>query len=327
MSQILFEQSESRFVLFPLKSPEIFKRYKLARDVFWVPNEINIEPQEIEQFQNLKIEEKNVILKILAFFANADNIVIDNLLSNFCNDVKLMEAKLFFSFQAAIESIHSEMYALLINAYAEDNTQKMKLFNSIQTDPIVKMKTDFAIKWMHSDAPFSERATAFACLEGILFSSSFAFIYYFKKRNLLNALTLSNEFISRDEKMHADFAIFLVNMFKDYVPECDPYECKPSSQTILQIVQESVEIESFFVKSCLQYDLIGLSSENMIKYVKFVADKLLTDLKCEKFYKEKNPLDFMRMMSLDTRTNFFESRSSQYQKINDKAEKFVDVDF
>lgn len=326
MADLLFNNSETRFVLFPLKSATIFERYKNARDVFWVPNEINIEPREIEEFQSMKSEEQHVILKVLAFFANADNIVIENLLTNFSNDVKLMEAKLFFSFQAAIEAIHSEMYSLLINAYAKDNEQKLKLFYSIKNDAIVKMKTDFAIKWMQSSAPFSERAVAFACLEGILFSSSFAFIYYFKKRGLLQALTLSNEFISRDEKMHADFAILLVNMFDQYSAESDPNTTRPSEQTILQIVQESVEIETYFVNSCLESDLIGLSSENMILYVQYVADRLLQDLNCDKFYKVNNPLDYMQMMSLDTRTNFFESRSSQYQKVENSKE-FEDIDF
>jgi len=327
MADVLFDATDARFVLFPLRSPAIFEKYKDARDVFWVPNEVNIEPSEIEQFQNLKEEEKHVILKVLAFFANADNIVIENLLTNFTQDVHLMEAKLFFSFQAAMESIHSEMYALLINAYAKDKEQRHQLFNSIKNDPIVKMKTDFAIKWMNSTAPFSERAVAFACLEGILFSSSFAFIYYFKKRGLLPTLTLSNEFISRDERMHADFAVLLVNMFDSYTPEVDPLITRPSDQTILHIIQEAVDIECHFVDSCLEFDLIGLSSTDMRIYVQFVADMMLTGLKCDKYYKSKNPLDYMHMISLDTRTNFFESRSSQYQKSETTTDKFIDEDF
>lgn len=320
MADILFKNDISRFTLFPLKSEAIFEAYKNARDVFWVPNEIDITVAEINEFNSMKPAEKKIILNILAFFASADNIVLNNLMTNFSNDVTLTEATMFFSFQASIESIHSEMYALLIDAYCENNEQKMQIFNSIENNNIVQLKTNFAIKYLESKQPFTERAVAFACIEGILFSSSFAFIYYFKQKNMLPALTLSNEFISRDEKMHSDFAILLVNLFDEYNSDDELNRTRPSNSTILEIIKEAVNIETVFVKECLDTDLIGLSCNDMIQYVQFVADTILIQLKCEKHYMVNNPLDYMNAMSLEQRTNFFESRSSQYQKADNITE-------
>ena len=327
MAALLFDTTDERFVLHPLKSPVIYDAFQKLRDVFWTAAEVDILPSEISQFQAMKEEERNVILKILAFFANADNVVLGNLMDCFCTEVKLSEAKLFYSFQAANEAVHSEMYSLLINAYVTDAAEKTQIFRSIITDPIVQRKTDFATAWLKSEAPFSERAVAFACIEGILFSSSFAFVFYFKKKGVLPALTLSNEFISRDEKQHADFAVLLCNLFDDYSAEADPHATRPSDQTILHIVQEAVEIECDFVDSCLETDLIGLSADQMKQYVKHVADRLLQDLRCEKFYQASQPLQFMESMSLDTRANFFESRNSQYQKATNDDDDSDDDDF
>lgn len=327
---MLFDKSTERFVLFPLKSKDIFDMYEKARDVFWVPNEVPIEPAETEFFKNkLKPEEQQVILKVLAFFAASDGIVIENLVQNFCQEVQLCEARLFYTFQAAMEAIHSEMYSLLIDSYAKNSEEKNKLFKAIENEPTIKSKADFAMKWMDPKRSFTERCVAFACVEGIQFSSSFCVIYWFKKRGILPGLTLSNEFISRDEALHAQFACLLFSKFPPYSESLAKEELtQPPKSTVLSIVRDAVAIECDFVRDCIQTDLIGLSAKEMCQYVEFTADRLLRQLGNENYYKSSNPFDWMTMISLDSRQNFFESNSSQYQKVDGTSTtNFIDDDF
>jgi len=260
---------------------------------------------------------------VLAFFAASDGIVNENLVERFMQEVQVPEARCFYGFQIAIENIHSEMYSLLIDTYIRDAAEKDKLFNAIETIPAIKRKADWALKWINANnASFAERIIAFAAVEGIFFSGSFAAIFWLKKRGLMPGLTFSNELISRDEGLHCDFACLL---FKHLVN-------KPSQDRIYEIIKDAVEIECEFLTEALPVALIGMNCDLMVQYIKFVADRLLVELECEKVYKTSNPFDFMEAISLEGKTNFFEKRVGEYQKMGVMGKKednkfTLDADF
>ncbi|KAG7160220.1 Ribonucleoside-diphosphate reductase subunit M2-like [Homarus americanus] len=271
----------------------------------------------------LKDGERHFISHILAFFAASDGIVNENLVERFCQEVQVTEARCFYGFQIAIENVHSEMYSLLINAYIDDPMEQNKLFNAIETLPCVKKKANWALRWIsHNTATFAERIIAFAAVEGIFFSGSFAAIFWIKKRGLMPGLTFSNELISRDEGLHTDFACL---MFKHLVN-------KPSEEHVQSIIDDAVKIEQEFLTDALPVNLIGMNCMLMRQYIEFVADRLLVELNCEKLYNVGNPFDFMENISLEGKTNFFEKRVGEYQKcgvMNSKEERCftLDADF
>jgi len=258
----------------------------------------------LADWDRLKKEEKHFISHVLAFFAASDGIVNENLVENFSVEVQVTEARCFYGFQVAIENVHSEMYSLLIDMYIKESAEKEKLFNAIETLPCVKKKADWAFKWMHCDKSFPERIIAFASVEGIFFSGSFAAIFWLKKRGLMPGLTFSNELISRDEGLHCDFACLL---FKHVLQ-------KPTPSTVRQIVCEAVEIEKEFLTEALPCALIGMNNGLMKIYIEFVADRLLVALGQPKVYNSENPFPFMENISLEGKTNFFEKKVSEYQK-------------
>lgn len=253
----------------------------------------------------MKEEEKHFISHVLAFFAASDGIVNENLVERFCKEVQIPEARFFYGFQIMIENVHSEMYSLLIETYIFDPVEKDRLFNAIETLPCVKKKADWALKWIHDErSSYGERVLAFAAVEGIFFSGSFAAIFWLKKRGLMPGLTFSNELISRDEGLHTDFACL---MFKYLVN-------KPSNEKIIGIISDAVSIEQEFLTDALPVALIGMNCELMKKYIEFVADRLLVELGCPKIYNTENPFDFMDNISLEGKTNFFEKKVGEYQK-------------
>merc|ERR1712020_172099 len=272
-------------------------------------------------WNRLKPDEKYFIKHVLAFFAASDGIVNENLVEKFMQEVQVPEARCFYGFQIAIENIHSEMYSLLIDTYIKDPAEKDKLFNAIETLPAVMKKANWALNWINN-ASYAERVIAFASVEGIFFSGSFAAIFWLKKRGLMPGLTFSNELISRDEGLHTDFACLMYHHL----------QTKPSEDRIVEIVQEAVETEIEFLTDALPVKLIGMNHELMATYIKFVADRLFVELNCNKIYKVTNPFDFMENISLDGKTNFFEKRVGDYQKAgvmsNREDNKFtLDADF
>ena len=304
MSELITE-NPNRFVLYPIKYPKLFEFYKKHIASFWTVDEIEMS-QDLIDWDKLTKSEKDFILCILGFFAASDGIVVENLVTNFCAEVQLPEARAMYSFQAAMENIHSETYSLMIDTLA-DSKQKAKLFNHIATHPGTKAKADWAMKYMHAKrgciTNFSERLVAFACVEGIMFSSSFCAIFWLKNRGLCPGLTFSNELISRDEGLHRDFALAMYKM-------CP----KLSRKRILEIVNSAVEVELEFVKHSLPENLKGMNNTTMKEYVEFVADHLLNSLGYYKFYKTHNPFPFMNMISLEGKTNFFERRVGEYSR-------------
>ena len=299
----LTEKTNARFVLFPIKYPEIWDMYKKTEASFWVAEEIDLLP-DLADWKKLNDNERHFISHVLAFFASSDSIVTENLATRFYNDVTIPEARCFYSYQMAIEGIHSETYSLLIDTYVSDPEEKNKLFNAIETVPVVKKKAEWALKWIDSNESFEERLVGFSCVEGIMFSSSFCSIYWLKKRGLMPGLTFSNVLISRDEGLHTDFAVLLHNMS----------DKKVSKERITQIVVEAVEIESEFCSEALPVNLIGMNEKLMIQYVQFVADQLLVSYGCNKYYNVTNPFDFMELISLQNKNNFFEKRTAEYRK-------------
>lgn len=304
MSHLLAENPD-RFVLYPIKYPKLFEFYKKHIASFWTVEEIDIS-QDTMDWQKLTPGERDFILCILGFFAASDGIVVENLVTNFCSEVQLPEARAMYSFQAAMENIHSETYSLMIDTLAT-NEQKEHLFHHIDNHPGTKAKAKWAMNYMKAIkgdvTNFSERLVAFACVEGIMFSSSFCAIFWLKTRGLCPGLTFSNELISRDEGLHRDFAVALYK-------ECP----KLPRKRILEIVESSVEAEMIFVKHSLPVNLKGINFDMMSNYVKFVADHLLNALGYNKLYKTKNPFPFMSMISLEGKTNFFERRVSEYSR-------------
>jgi ribonucleoside-diphosphate reductase beta chain len=300
----ILAENKDRFVLFPIQHDDIWQWYKKAEASFWTAEEIDLH-QDIQDWENkLNDDERYFIKHVLAFFAASDGIVNENLAENFVNEVQYTEAKFFYGFQIMMENIHSETYSLLIDTYIKDTKESGKLFNAIETFPAIKKKADWALRWIESDS-FMERLIAFAAVEGIFFSGSFCSIFWLKKRGLMPGLTFSNELISRDEGMHCDFAVHLHN---NHIVNKVPKE------RITQIITEALDIEREFITESLPVDLIGMNSRSMTQYLEFVADRLLVELECDKVYNSTNPFDFMEMISLQGKTNFFERRVSEYQK-------------
>ncbi len=300
----ILTDNPNRFVLFPIEHNDIWDIYKKAEASFWTAEEIDLH-QDITDWENkLTADEQYFIKHILAFFAASDGIVNENLAENFVNEVQYTEAKFFYGFQIMMENIHSETYSLLIDTYVKDKAERNRLFNAIETFDAIKKKADWALRWIESPS-FAERLIAFAAVEGIFFSGAFCSIFWLKKRGLMPGLTFSNELISRDEGMHCDFAVHLHNNhLANKVPQ----------ERINQIITEALAIEREFITESLPVDLIGMNSRLMVQYLEFVADRLLTELNCPKVYNSENPFDFMDMISLEGKTNFFEKRVSDYRK-------------
>jgi len=296
--------SDKRFVLFPIKYESMWKMYKKAESSFWTVEEVDLS-NDLDHWEGLEEEERHFICHVLAFFAASDGIVNENLLFRFGAEVQVPEARAFYGFQIMMENIHSEMYSLLIETYIRDADKKRELFNAIFTIETVKKKAEWALKWISNvNQPFSTRIVAFACVEGIFFSGSFASIFWLKKRGLMPGLTFSNELISKDEGLHTEFACL---MHEHLINKC-PHE------TVLNIVKEAVSIEKEFLAECLPVKLIGMNCELMCEYIEFIADTLLINLHLPKYYKTKNPFDFMENISLNGKTNFFEKKVAEYQK-------------
>ena len=310
----LLTPDDNRFVMFPIKYDDIWAMYKKQIDCFWRPEEVDLS-KDITHWTSLNADEQNFISMILAFFAASDGIVLENLAQRFMSDVQVSEARAFYGFQIAMENIHSHTYSLLIETYIKDKEQKHKLFNAINTFPCIKKKSDWAQKWIHDNrSSFATRLVAFACIEGIFFSGAFCSIFWLKKRGLLPGLTFSNELISRDEALHCEFAILLYSKLVK----------KLSKAKIHEIVKECVEIEIEFICEALPCRLIGMNSDLMGQYIKFVADRLCVQLGYPKIYNVANCFDFMELISIESKSNFFERVVSEYALANVKK---TDTDF
>ena len=302
MDEPLLKKTEKRFVIFPIQYLDLWNMYKKAVACFWVTEEVDLSN---DNWDSLKSDEKHFLSHILAFFAASDGIVNENLAERFCQEVQIPEARCFYGFQIAMENIHSEMYGLLLDTYIKDPNEKQTLFNAIETLPYVKKKAQWSISWIQTyNASFGERLVAFAAVEGIFFSGSFAAIFWLKKRGLMPGLTFSNELISRDEGLHCDFACLMLKHLNE----------KPSEAKIIKIISEAVSIEEEFITEALPVALIGMNNHLMKQYIRFVADRLLVELNCQKIYHVENPFDFMELISLEGKTNFFERKVSEYRK-------------
>lgn len=298
----LLAPDDNRFVMFPIQDQDIWKMYKKQVDCFWRAEEIDLSKDGVH-WESLEKDERYFISMILAFFAASDGIVLENLAARFMNDVQLSEARAFYGFQIAIENIHSETYSLLIESYIKNTEEKNRLFHAIEHFPCIKKKADWAQKWMHDNrSSFATRLVAFACVEGIFFSGAFCSIYWLKKRGLMPGLTFSNELISRDEALHTEFAVLLYNKLQK----------KMTKSRIHEIIKEAVEIETEFICEALPCRLIGMNSQLMTQYIQFVADRLCLQLGYDKIYNVANPFDFMELISLESKTNFFEKRVDSY---------------
>jgi ribonucleoside-diphosphate reductase beta chain len=320
--EVLLKENKDRFVLLPIKYPQIWEMYKKSEASFWTAEEIDLSDDQ-KHWDNLNDGERHFISHILAFFSASDGIVNENLAVNFMSEVQLPEARCFYGFQIMMENIHSETYALLIDTYIKDPVEKDRLFHAIETVPCVKRKAEWALRWIDGGS-FAERLVAFAAVEGIFFSGSFCSLFWLKKRGLMPGLTFSNELISRDEGMHCEFACLLYKMLENRLSE----------ETVQGIIRDAVEIEKEFVTDALPVALIGMNAKLMAQYIEFVADRWLTELGYSKVYNATNPFDFMEMISLQGKTNFFEKRVGDYQKsgvltsTEDKASAFsLDDDF
>ena len=299
----ILKENKNRFVLFPIEHHDIWEFYKKAEASFWTAEEIDLS-QDFKDWEHLTEGERHFISHVLAFFAASDGIVNENLAENFVAEVQYTEAKFFYGFQIAIENIHSEVYSLLIDTYVKDPKERDKLLNAIETLDCVKKKAEWALRWIEQ-ASFAERLIAFAAVEGIFFSGSFCSIFWLKKRGLMPGLSFSNELISRDEGLHCDFACLLYN---------NHLVNKLPVARVTQIITDAVAIEKEFVTDALPVRLIGMNAKLMSQYIEFVADRLLVELNCPKVYNVTNPFDFMEMISLQGKTNFFEKRVGEYQK-------------
>jgi ribonucleotide reductase beta subunit family protein with ferritin-like domain len=298
----LLLEDQNRFVMFPIQDQSIWDMYKKQVDCFWRAEEVDLS-RDYTDWKTLNDDEKHFISMILAFFAASDGIVLENLGSRFMSEIQLSEARAFYGFQIAMENIHSQMYSLLIETYIQNKNEKMKLFHALDNFPCIKKKADWAIKWIHDNrSSFATRLIAFACVEGIFFSGAFCSIYWLKKRGLMPGLTFSNELISRDEALHTEFAILL---YKKLIR-------KVQKNKVYDIVKEAVEIEKEFITEALPCRLIGMNSVLMSQYIEFVADRLLLQLGYDKIYNSTNPFNFMELISVESKTNFFEKRVSEY---------------
>jgi len=324
-SDPLLMDNPRRWVMFPIQYPEVWEMYKKHEASFWTAEEIDLS-QDNKDWEKLSESEQHFIKHVLAFFAASDGIVLENLASQFSTEVQIPEARAFYGFQMAMENIHSETYSLLIEQYIKDPSEKERIFDAIHTMPAVSEKAHWAVQWMQKDNSFAERVVAFAAVEGILFSGSFCAIYWLKKRGLMPGLTFSNELISRDEGLHTEFACMLYRMLQNKLPD----------DVMNGIIRGAVAAERRFICDALSCDLIGMNNELMTKYIEFVADRLLVALGHPKIYHATNPFDWMELISLQGKTNFFEKRVGEYQKAgvmasagetSDTAAFSLDVDF
>ena len=318
MNEPMLAEDPTRFTLFPICHHDLWKAYETHKNAFWTAQEIDYS-SDLEDWNKLSDDEKYFIEHILAFFAGADGIVLENLVSCFCKEVQIPEARCFYGFQGAMENIHSEVYSLLIDTFIRDPERKTKLFNAIETIPCVSKKANWALQWINQDRRFAERLVAFSVVEGIFFSGSFCAIFWLKSRGLMvKALGTSNELIARDEGLHTDFAVLLYSKLEN----------KLSRDTIIDIVTSAVKIEEEFITQSLPCRMIGMNSELMVQYIRFVADRLIQQLGYEAYYNETNPFDFMTLNSLDGKTNFFEKRVTEYTVANSDTSEFkIDDDF
>jgi len=300
----ILQENKDRFVIFPIKHQDIWEYYKKQEACIWTAEEIDLHTDLNDWNNKLSDDEKYFVKHILAFFAASDGIVNENLAENFVSEVQYPEAKFFYGFQIMMENIHSETYSLLIDTYVKDEVEKNELFHAIEVFPAIKEKADWALRWINSDS-FAERLIAFAAVEGIFFSGSFCSIFWLKKRGLMPGLTFSNELISRDEGMHCDFAVHLHN---------NHLVNKVSKARITEILTDALSIERRFITESLPVSLIGMNANLMTQYLEFVTDRLLVELGCDRVYNSSNPFDFMDMISLQGKTNFFEKRVAEYQK-------------
>ena len=313
----LLTPDDNRFVMFPIADNDIWKMYKKQVDCFWRAEEIDLS-KDMAHWETLNADERHFISMILAFFAASDGIVLENLGMRFMSEVQLSEARAFYGFQIAMENIHSEVYSVLIDTYIKDREQKHKLFTALEHFECIKKKSDWAQKWIHDKrSSFATRLIAFACVEGIFFSGAFCSIYWFKKRGLMPGLTFSNELISRDEALHTEFAVMLYNKLQK----------KVAKNKVIEIIKEAVEIENEFICDALPCRLIGMNSHLMTQYIEFVADRLAVQLGAGEIYGTKNPFDFMELISLEGKTNFFEKRVGEYAlATTDKDDGIFEMD-
>lgn len=309
-------QDDNRYVMFPIKSQNVWEMYKKQVECFWRCEEVDLS-KDLKDWSNLTPNEKHFISHILAFFAASDGIVLENLAIRFMGDVKLSEARAFYGFQIAMENIHSEMYSLLIDTYIKKNDEKNMLFHAVENFPCIKKKADWALKWAGDKrSSFATRLVAFACVEGIFFSGAFCSIYWLKKRGLMPGLTFSNELISRDEALHTEFAVLLYTMLDKTLKK----------ERIYEIIKEAVSIEQEFITEALPCRLIGMNDKLMNEYIEFVADRLVVQLGYKKIYNTPNPFSFMEMISIEGKTNFFERRVGEYA-LADKKKDVSTFDF
>merc|ERR1712048_1521628 len=302
-SDPLLLENPQRWVMFPIQYPQVWEMYKKHEASFWTAEEIDLS-QDQKDWETLTQSEQYFIKHVLAFFAASDGIVLENLSGQFSVEIQIPEARAFYGFQIAMENIHSETYSLLIEQYIRDPEEKDKVFDAIHTMPAVEEKARWAVQWMNEENSFAERVVAFACVEGILFSGSFCAVYWLKKRGLMPGLTFSNELISRDEGLHAEFACMIYGMLQHQLPE----------DVVHAIIKGAVQAEEQFICEALSCDWIGMNNELMVRYIEFVADRLLSALGHPKLYGASNPFDWMELISLQGKTNFFEKRVGEYQK-------------
>jgi|TARA_B100001287_G_scaffold276853_2_gene290113 ribonucleoside-diphosphate reductase subunit M2 len=306
----ILEPTDERYVMFPLQYADIWELYKKQVDCFWRAEEVDLS-KDLTDWAKLTPDEKHFITMVLAFFAASDGIVLENLALRFMGDVQVAEARSFYGFQIAMENIHSEMYSLLIDTYVNDSVEKDRLFHATSNFPCITKKADWAKKWIADNrSSFASRLVAFAAIEGIFFSSSFASIYWLKKRGILPGLTFSNELISRDEALHTEFAIMLYKKMN----------AKLSKKRIHEIIKEAVDIETEFITEAIPCKMIGMNSKLMTQYIQFVADRLCMQLGYEKIYNSSNPFDFMELISVESKVNFFERTNSEYAMANKKVD-------
>ncbi len=316
----LLKPDDNRFVMFPITNQDIWAMYKKQMDCFWRAEEINL-AQDLGDWEKLSSDEKHFISMVLAFFAASDGLVLENLASRFMNDVQVSEARAFYGFQIAMENVHSECYSLLIDTYVRNSEAKDKLFRAIENYPCIAKKANWAKKWIGDNrSSFASRLVAFAAIEGIFFSSSFASIYWIKKRGLMPGLTFSNELISRDEALHTEFAVLLYSKLVK----------KLNKKRIYEIIQEAVEIEKEFITEAIPCRMIGMNAVLMKQYIEFVADRLIVQLGYDKVYNASNPFDFMELISIESKVNFFERTNAEYALANKSIDKDIfnfDADF
>jgi ribonucleoside-diphosphate reductase subunit M2 len=315
--ELILQEDDNRYVMFPLQDQDIWKMYKKQVDCFWRAEEIDLS-KDLVHWEDLNKDEKFFISHILAFFAASDGIVLENLAARFMGEVQLSEARAFYGFQIAMENIHSETYSLLIDTYIKDREEKMTLFRAIDNFPCIKKKADWAIKWINDKrSSFATRLIAFACIEGIFFSGAFCSIFWLKKRGLMPGLTFSNELISRDEALHTEFAVLLYSKLNK----------KVNKTRVMEIIKEAVEIEKEFISEALPCRLIGMNGDLMRQYIEFVTDRLSLQLGYDKIYNQSNPFDFMEMISIEGKTNFFEKRVAEYSLAEKtKSDNVFDLD-